>query len=856
MKNFLSGLLIFFSLATKAQYWVGGSIGNYAGVHTLYHNPSSIADSRYRYNIQLFGFNNYLTNDYLSLKMPYGPFELAFHNVNGLNRYFNVDDAYLDANGNPIFLDEYLVENLNGKGKNLFIQNELRLPAFQININPKNAIAFSSRIRNMVQVTDMTEVLARMLRYGFYQGTTLGGEVDVNTLFTNNKFNLHQLAYAEGAFTYARQIFDLKKHYLKGGLTGKYYVPLSAYYIRNSGTDILLDLDSLLANQNVDVEFRNANLEYGYVSEKYYSSGSLLQNRLGSGSGFDLGFTYEYRPFYKLHQYRMDGADRWDPTENKYLIRIAASVNDIGSIRLNNADYVRANILPENSKFRWDSTTSAVFEDIESQFADNGAFATVDTLINRLIGFEQVNNNFTLKTPAFLNLNVDYRAYKWFYVNLIYIQALRRREATGIRGFSLAGVTPRFETRFFDAGFPILFTNDFRKLRLGSNLRIGPFFIGSDDLNVLFKKREKSGLDLYFGFSYGLIRKKLKDRDKDAVSDRRDFCIDVPGVWELRGCPDSDGDGIEDRIDECPYAKGEARYFGCPDGDGDGIPDKEDACPNEFGLAQFNGCPDRDGDGIPDKADDCPDEKGLAQFKGCPDKDTDGIPDKDDKCPDLAGPAETKGCPDKDGDGVYDPIDECAETPGLAHFNGCPDSDGDGIPDHKDKCPNEAGLTQFKGCPDTDGDGLADFEDLCPMQPGTLENNGCPVVMEQIELLEVTKEEEQLLREVFDNLEFNVGSSVIRDESFVSLKELAVLLSIKKPYNLYIAGHTDNKGNKAKNTLLSKERAEAVKKYLVAEGIEAERIKTEGYGPERPVAENKTEAGRQKNRRVEFRLIK
>ena len=123
MKIFLPLVLIVFSLAAKAQYWVGGSIGNYAGVHTLYHNPSSIADSRYRYNIQLFGLDNYLANDYLSLKMPYGPFELAFHNVNGLNKYFNVDDAYLDANGNPVFLDEYIVENLNGKGKNLFIQN-------------------------------------------------------------------------------------------------------------------------------------------------------------------------------------------------------------------------------------------------------------------------------------------------------------------------------------------------------------------------------------------------------------------------------------------------------------------------------------------------------------------------------------------------------------------------------------------------------------------------------------------------------------------------------------------------------------------------------------------------------------
>ncbi|NCX95717.1 MAG: hypothetical protein EBX41_04780, partial [Chitinophagia bacterium] len=124
------------------------------------------------------------------------------------------------------------------------------------------------------------------------------------------------------------------------------------------------------------------------------------------------------------------------------------------------------------------------------------------------------------------------------------------------------------------------------------------------------------------------------------------------------------------------------RYFigNNKDTDEDGIPDKKDSCVNEPGLAAFHGCPDRDKDGVPDRKDECPDVFGLAQFNGCPDRDGDGIPDKADACPDVAGLAKYQGCPDRDGDGVIDKNDDCPDVPGLASLRGCPDRDGDGVP--------------------------------------------------------------------------------------------------------------------------------------------------------------------------------
>ena len=73
---------------------------------------------------------------------------------------------------------------------------------------------------------------------------------------------------------------------------------------------------------------------------------------------------------------------------------------------------------------------------------------------------------------------------------------------------------------------------------------------------------------------------------------------------------------------------------------------------------------------------------------------------------------------------------------------------------------------------------------------------------------------------------------------------------------LQIDGYTDSTGSKAHNLKLSKERAAAAKKYLVDNGIEASRLKSEGYGEASPIASNKTKAGRADNRRVEFKVLK
>ncbi|MEP6675648.1 MAG: OmpA family protein [Ferruginibacter sp.] len=231
------------------------------------------------------------------------------------------------------------------------------------------------------------------------------------------------------------------------------------------------------------------------------------------------------------------------------------------------------------------------------------------------------------------------------------------------------------------------------------------------------------------------------------------------------------------------------------------------------------------------------------------DRDGDGVLDVDDKCPDVKGLASLQGCPDQDGDGIADAEDKCPTIPGLAKYNGCPipDTDKDGINDEEDKCPTTPGFARYNGCPipDTDGDGVNDEEDKCPTVPGVASNAGCP---------EIKKDVIEKVNVAAKNIFFQTGSNKLLAKSNAAMNNIVKLLADNPSYMVEIGGHTDNTGTAAKNQALSEARGNAVKDYLVKKGVDASRINVTGYGPDKPIADNKTAAGRAKNRRVELEL--
>lgn len=304
---------------------------------------------------------------------------------------------------------------------------------------------------------------------------------------------------------------------------------------------------------------------------------------------------------------------------------------------------------------------------------------------------------------------------------------------------------------------------------------------------------------VYLGAAYGNSAKKE--------------CIEGE-AYELVDCPnlDRDGDGVKNSVDKEPLKPEDLDGYQ----DDDGAPD-----------------PDNDGDGLLDGEDKCPNERGTPEASGCADRDTDGdhVVDRLDKCPDVA----------EDLDGFEDD-DGCPE----------PDNDGDQIEDAKDACPMEKGIPEERGCPvkDDDGDTVPNHLDNCPTIKGDPANGGCPA--EDKQLVVITRERLRIL----DTVRFATNRASLLPGSFRLLDQVAaVMVAQPRLKVIQVEGHTDNVGDPAKNQKLSEERAAAVRDYLMKKGVAGERVKSAGFGADRPIESNSTAKGRETNRRVEFNIV-
>ncbi len=199
---------------------------------------------------------------------------------------------------------------------------------------------------------------------------------------------------------------------------------------------------------------------------------------------------------------------------------------------------------------------------------------------------------------------------------------------------------------------------------------------------------------------------------------------------------------------------------------------------------------------------------------------------------------------DSDKDGVVDIDDLCPDTPlGIkVGSDGCPfDSDKDGVYDYQDKCPatpKEAMVDENGCCLDSDNDGVPDFKDKCPDTPEgfQVDQHGCPLIYNFM-------------------INFDYNSAKIKTEYLAKIKEFAEFMKKNRPYKAEIQGHTDNIGSKKYNKKLSLQRAKSVYDMLIKLGVEANRLTYVGFGEEKPIADNNTENGRAKNRRVEAHLF-
>ncbi|MDQ3392786.1 MAG: DUF5723 family protein [Bacteroidota bacterium] len=660
-------LLILINPNLKAQNLKGISYSNYTGTQGLYQNPASIADSRHKMYINIFTFDMHAANSFVRYNAPYSMLGLALKISAGKD--FKLSDANL-------------IGKIDGDRKMFSTGLDVRGPSFMYAIDDYNSFAFTTRVRSGLQINNMSEAVARLLVLG-------ADSPELQDLdFFRQRFDLNINTFSELALSFATTVMDNGTSFLKAGLTLKRLGGIySAHIINNEATYAIHTHDEFPDQQVVDIEAIRGN--YGYTSQ--YDKRNLYQvhnwitgsNMAGSGFGMDAGFVYESRPVSRNYTYQMDGKTYKDNTFNKYNYRIGVSIMDLGGIRYK-GDQVKNYIID----------TKGVNLDLEEL---EGAQNTqeINTVIEEALNLQNPNSSFRSGLPTAININFDYKVHEKIYVTMVWVPGLKPNSSVSMRHNSFVAISPRYETKNLEFSLPISLTNNYHNISTGIMARVGPVFVGSDNIAGLLNLGNPHSCNLFSGLTIPIANRKLKD------------------------------------------------------GDMDGISNKYDKCPNEKGLAKFDGCPDSDQDGIPDYLDSCP----LAY-----------------------GPKSNKGCP------IVKQVDE-----------------------HKE--------------------------------------------------IQLSREDTRVMQETYKNLEFETGKAEIVSGSTRSLDKLAELLLKRPGYKLLIEGHTDNTGLAQSNLILSVDRANAVRDYLIDKGVDPDILIAEGHGAERPIADNETEEGRKLNRRVEFKII-
>lgn len=331
--------------------------------------------------------------------------------------------------------------------------------------------------------------------------------------------------------------------------------------------------------------------------------------------------------------------------------------------------------------------------------------------------------------------------------------------------------------------------------------------------------------------------------DSKAASSDDAYITGTAGLtWYRHSNQDPDGDGLSNKEEKALGTNPKLA-----DSDGDGLKDGEEIKTHKTDALKA----DSDGDSLNDREE-------LMTHKTNPNKvdsDSDGLADNAELNNHKTDPLKA----DSDNDSLND-SEEVNTTKTNANVA---DTDGDGLKDGEEVNSHKTDALKA----DTDGEGLKDGEEVAkhktnPLRADTdngtvddaaeLRNGTNPLIADDdVPKKEVLKVEAGAPI-VLEGVVFKTGKSDLTSESETILVKAFNTLEAYPQMMVEIHGHTDNRGSKALNTKLSLARAEAVKTWLVGKGIAASRIAARGIGPDKPIAPNDTEDGRQKNRRIEF----
>ena len=447
-------------LSATGQGLPGYSSGNYTGVNGVFTNPANIADSRYRWDLNLLGIGMMLGNNTASFRRK------DFYHFDG----DTLEDRFFSG----------------GKGQvSGAAALSLTGPSVFFNLGKKSAIALTSQSRLLVNISDMDAQLGRQL-------------IDNETVATypydiasNHDMVMSANWYTSFGLTYSRVIYSEGKHFLKAGVTLKYLIGSVNGFAEINGLHTTVGRDD--EKQKAYLTGTSGSFAMGFGGANLFNAtASDLLDYQGTGFGGDIGFVYEYRP----DTTRIYGG------QNKYKFKIGLSLMDVGSIRYKRDQNRSGNYqihIPDGQRFYLNTIMDTPLDHITDSLDSYPQYFTPKD--------GQQASTYKMSLPTTLRLAIDYHLHRSFYVSLAAQAALTSSgNPANSWEYSAATLTPRYEGRGLGLYVPLTYSS-LSGGSAGLALRLGPLFFGSGSiLSAAFGSSRRA--DVFFGMHFGGLKSK------------------------------------------------------------------------------------------------------------------------------------------------------------------------------------------------------------------------------------------------------------------------------------------------------------------------------------------------------------
>jgi outer membrane protein OmpA-like peptidoglycan-associated protein len=467
----LLGLLVGGSNAVVAQQNIGLASGNYAGISGAWLNPASIVDSRYKFDMTLYGYESYFSNNALLMSN-----KVLRDRLFSKPPYDSSHEQAVDELLTP--LDD-LPEKVQGS-----TVSEIQAPfSFMARIGNGSSIGLNIRNRTGITMAGLDRTTAEML-YDNLQDPDLYGVVQ-----DNSGFNFSYMNWMEVGFTYGRVLVRSDHHFLKAAVTLKALAGSASLYLSSDDLRLIQEGPDSLSIQSPLVEYGRT--ERGDFDT--YQRRNLLNGVEDWALGWDAGLVYELRGNLAKGRYLDQDSEVKERLDlNKYIVRVGVSLLDAGRFT-----YTRRELSQDYSA----NITGWDISQVNASDLDqwDTAFAEIADYV------PNGSATYTHRLPTAIAANIDLHVFGGFYLNAGgYGDATRlfREASTTLRPVEWVALTPRFENRWF--GFYLPLSRSAEQTRIGATVRIGPVYFGSNNLADQLANAQNTQADYHFGVRFSI----------------------------------------------------------------------------------------------------------------------------------------------------------------------------------------------------------------------------------------------------------------------------------------------------------------------------------------------------------------